>query len=176
MRTFSHALVTAAIGRGAGTSRGALSAFVAGSVIPDMPLMLLAALSMLSSPSWDEGMQRMHATYEIDALWIALHNLPHSLIALGLLALVMFGFRQQRWAVLTLWFAAGAALHSVIDIFTHAGDGPMFLYPLSTFRFDSPVSYWDPAHYGRVFTVFEYSLDALLILYLSLRYQQRTLV
>ena len=108
----------------------------------------------------------MHATYETNALWIALHNLPHSLVALGLLALVMFGFRRRRWARLALWFAAGAALHSVIDIFTHAGDGPMFLYPLSTFRFDSPVSYWDPAYYGRTFTALEFILDGLILTYL----------
>ena len=109
----------------------------------------------------------MHSTFETDGLWIALHNLPHSLVALGLVALLSFGFRKRKWVALTLWLAAGAALHSVVDIFTHAGDGPMFLYPLSSFRFDSPISYWDPAYYGEVFTVLEYSLDALLGLFLG---------
>lgn len=165
MKTFSHAIITAALGQKAKANRSTLFAFVAGSVVPDLPLILLTAISMLSTPTWAEGMEKMHSTYETDALWIALHNLPHSLVALGLLA-AFAGALSKRCRTLLLWFVVGAALHSVVDVLTHAGDGPMFLYPLSGFRFDSPVSYWDPAHFGRAFTRLEYFLDVILTLYL----------
>ncbi|CAN5836940.1 hypothetical protein BH24DEI2_BH24DEI2_16360 [soil metagenome] len=78
-----------------------------------------------------------------------------------------------RWGRGLLWFAVGAALHTLIDIFTHAGDGPLFLFPLTTYRFDSPVSYWDPVYYGRAFTVLEYALDALLLAYLGVTWWRR---
>lgn len=172
VRTFSHAIFTAALGQKATANRSNLFAFVAGSVMPDLPLILLTAISMLSTPTWAEGMKKMHSTYETDALWIALHNLPHSLVALGLMA-AFAGALSRRWRTLLLWFVAGAALHSVVDILTHAGDGPMFLYPLSGFRFDSPVSYWDPAYYGRAFTRLEYLLDVILALYLVLELLKR---
>jgi hypothetical protein len=33
----------------------------------------------------------------------------------------------------------------------HHDDGHRHLFPLLDWRFESPISYWDPAHYGKVF-------------------------
>lgn len=173
MRTFSHAIVTAAVGKRVGLERGRLVAFVLGSILPDLPLGVLTLLAILNTPDMAAAMVYMDQLYFTSPLWIGLHNAPHSLVLMGLFGFLGAVFRQKRWGRWFLWYVAGAALHVVFDVFTHAGDGPMFLYPLSTFRFDSPVSYWDPAHYGGVFTVLEYSLDALLILYLGIAYLRR---
>ena len=164
MRTFSHALIALAAGNHA--KRRGLLVFAAGSVLPDVPLLTLTGASLLSSPSWAEGMTRMHDAYETSAVWTGLHNAPHSLVVLGVAALVTILLKPSFVRTLFLRAVAGAALHTVIDVFTHAGDGPMFLYPLSSFRFQSPVSYWNPAHFGRAFTIFEYSLDTLIFIYL----------
>jgi hypothetical protein len=41
-------------------------------------------------------------------------------------------------------------LHALGDAFLHREDGHRHLWPLSSWRFESPVSYWDPAHHGAV--------------------------
>ena len=72
--------------------------------------------------------------------------------------------RVGRWL---FWFFAACLLHSVIDILTHHNDGPLILFPLNwSLRFHSPVSYWDPAYYGTPFTIFEITLDIVLLFYL----------
>jgi hypothetical protein len=42
---------------------------------------------------------------------------------------------------------------------------------LSDWRFHSPVSYWDPRHYGRVFEPFEFALAVGLLAFLAWRYR-----
>lgn len=167
MRTFSHAIVTAAVGKKVELGRGSLVAFVLGSVLPDLPLGGLTLLAILNTPDMAAAMVYMDRLYFTSPLWAALHNVPHSFVVMGLLSLFAYVFVQRRWGRWLLWYAAGATVHIVIDIFTHATDGPMFLYPLSQLRFESPVSYWDSAYYGRTFTVLEYSADALLLAYLG---------
>lgn len=170
MRTFSHAIVTAALGSQAKAKGGSLAAFVVGSVLPDLPLGVLTVLALINSTDMDAAMVYMDQLYYESALWIALHNTPHSFVVMAVLSLLAYAFKQNRWGCWLLWYAAGASLHIAVDILTHAMDGPMFLYPLSTFRFQSPVSYWNPEYYGRVFTVFEYSVDALLLVVLGVRF------
>ena len=128
---------------------------------------------MLTNPSWADGMAQMHLAYESDPVWIGLHNAPHSLVVLGGTTLLIVLLRAIPLRRPLLWALAGAALHALTDIFTHAGDGPMFLYPVTRIRFDSPVSYWDPTHFGYLFTVFEYALDAVLALYLLAAHLRR---
>jgi hypothetical protein len=68
-----------------------------------------------------------------------------------------------------LWFVLSSMLHTSIDILTHVSDGPLLFWPLNwTIRFHSPVSYWDPAHFGTQFGVFEILLDIALLVYLLL--------
>ena len=50
-------------------------------------------------------------------------------------------------------------LHSFVDIVTHHDDGPVLFWPLNWhFRFPSPISYWDNAHFGRQVGIFEWIL------------------
>ncbi len=37
-----------------------------------------------------------------------------------------------------------------MDLPVHHDDGHRHFFPLSDWRFASPVSYWDPEHYGRI--------------------------
>ena len=170
MRTFSHAVVAASLGRKSRLERGSLLALVLGSVLPDLPVGVLMVLALLEEPDMDAAMVIMDRAFYSSPLWIALHNTPHSFAAMGALSLFAYLFVQRRWGRWLLWYAAGATLHITIDIFTHATDGPMFLYPLNDFRFESPVSYWDPAYYGQLFAALEYSLDAVLLGYLGISF------
>lgn len=169
MRTVSHALITVALGKKIKLRRPNLWSFLVGSVLPDLPLLVLSSFTMLTSSSWKVGMQEMHKNYFANPVWIILHNFLHSFVILGVIGLISLFPQNNYWKQQIWWFTAGALLHTFIDIFTHSGDGPLFLFPLSwTIRFNSPISYWDPAHFGKPFTLFEYGLDGLILVYLGI--------
>ncbi|MEL6151532.1 MAG: metal-dependent hydrolase [Chloroflexota bacterium] len=180
MQTYSHAIINATLGKQL-EKRGVRPmywALVLGSLMPDAPLTVLtlnywynirAELGAGASPEQLFG-ERYDALYFGDPVWITSHALMHAplMIALWLLIGWFSGFRQGKtWGKWVFWFAVGNALHSLLDIPTHAGDGPLLLYPFNwSLRYDSPVSYWDPQRYGTIFAPLEHLLDVLLIGYL----------
>ncbi|MEM6527659.1 MAG: metal-dependent hydrolase [Chloroflexota bacterium] len=180
MQTYSHAIINAALGKQL-EKRGVRPmywALVLGSLMPDVPLTILTfnywynirgELGAGASPEQLFG-ERYDALYFSDPVWVTGHSLMHAplMIALWMLIGWFFGFRQgKKWGQWVFWFAVGNALHSLLDIPTHAGDGPLLLFPFDwSLRYDSPVSYWDPAYYGRIFAPLEHLLDLLLIGYL----------
>ena len=58
-------------------------------------------------------------------------------------------------------FAASGLAHIACDFFLHHTDAHRQFWPFSDWRFRSPLSYWDSAHYGRVFRPFELGLAAI---------------
>ncbi len=175
MQTYSHALINGTLA-GPLKRRGwevSAAAFVIGGVLPDIPFFLLTVMGGLyywivgATPTGEPPMVYMHMTlYFTDPLWIAAHNLFHA--PLILLPLGLFGYwgmkSNRRWGAVLLYFALGAGLHSLIDVFTHANDGPVLFFPLNwTYRFSSPVSYWDPQHFGLYFVPLEHLFDIILI-------------
>lgn len=175
MQTYSHALVNGVLAaplkrRGWEVN---IVAFVLGGVLPDMPFFLLTLMGEVyfrligGTPTGESPMVYMHMTlYFTDQLWITAHNFLHApliLLPIGLLGYSAMK-NQRRWGAFLLWFALGAGLHSLIDVFTHADDGPVLFFPLNwSYRFNSPVSYWDPEHYGLFFAPLEHLLDLVLI-------------
>jgi hypothetical protein len=66
----------------------------------------------------------------------------------------------------------GAGIHTVIDIATHVDDGPLLFFPFNwSYRLQSPISYWDPEHYGLIFAPLEHLLDVALIFILVRRWR-----
>lgn len=67
-------------------------------------------------------------------------------------------------------FSASALISSATDFLLHHNDGHMHFWPLSEWRFASPVSYWDPNHHGVVFGFLEAALGVFLAIILFRRY------
>lgn len=153
-------------------------AWLLGSVIPDIPLAILTVLGTLyyrwfnTSVPADEIHERLHfQLFFTNPWWIAGHNFFHSLlIGVLLLAVGWWTWRNQKsWGMTLVWFALGMLIHTMIDIFTHHSDGPVFLFPLTwSYRFQSPISYWETAYYGRQIRLFEMALNSLIILYFAI--------
>lgn len=158
MITTSHAVINAYASR-----RPALAErfhprdrilFVIGGVAPDVALYLLFAAASIYYPLVDDmsiveaHQKAMDDLFFNSPWWIASHNVLHAPIVL----VAMIGIcwlRGSLWARRVAVFAAGAMLHSLIDIAVHHDDGPLLLFPFSwSIRFESPVSYWDPDHFG----------------------------
>ncbi|WNZ23133.1 hypothetical protein HJG54_09865 [Leptolyngbya sp. NK1-12] len=176
MNTPSHFLMTAALDKALPRVPIVKSAFLLGSVAPDLPLWLLSIAGIVyyrfilgwSAAATADWM--FDHLYFHDPIWIAAHNFLHApLILLTGIGLVWRTRRnigsRSRWL---FWFLLACGLHATIDIFTHADDGPLLFFPLDwTTRFSSPVSYWDDRYYGREFQQFEIGLNVLLLLYLT---------
>lgn len=177
MQTYSHVLM-AALAQNKLKKRGVsvhTKAILLGSFMPDVPLTLLTigffiyhrwlfpppGNEFLFGPQYDN-------LYFYDPLWISSHSLFHSpLMIAWWLMLGYVGLRhQKKWGRILFWFAIGCAAHSLVDILTHYDDGPLLFYPFDwTTRFSSPVSYWDPAHYGQWFAPVEHGLGLGIIIY-----------
>ncbi|MEM6473227.1 MAG: hypothetical protein AAF802_26940 [Planctomycetota bacterium] len=86
-----------------------------------------------------------------DPIWISLHNCLHSPTMLLMCLLLVYwrkgsaGFSNSWWT----WFFASCMLHTAVDIPVHHDDGPLVFWPLNwSYRFASPVSYWDRNHFA----------------------------
>ena len=157
------------------------AAFLLGSLMPDVPLFVLSVVFGLFSAMAQAGMNSAAmAEYDRlffnDPLWTIPHNFFHApFILAGLFAVGLLLHRQgSKWGNWLVWFVLAAALHTAVDIFTHHNDGPLIFFPFDfQTRFASPVSYWDPNHYGRIFTPIEMGLDLLLVGYLPIGWWRR---
>ena len=178
MNTPSHLIINAALRKRA-TADGQLaiprSAFLLGAVLPDIPLWVLWIGGLIyyrfivGNTDFRAINETLDKYYFTDPSWIASHNLLHApiLLLIGLALLWRFrsavGTRCHWW----FWFLVGCLIHTALDIPTHVNDGPLLFFPFEwSIRFRSPLSYWDPAYFGREFTVFELLLDLGLLVYL----------
>ncbi|MFN6462544.1 MAG: metal-dependent hydrolase [Nostoc sp. DedVER02] len=175
MKTPSHFLMTAALDKALPRVPIVKSAFLLGSVAPDIPLWVLSISGIIYYHlilGWSLA-NTFHLMFDqlyfYNPAWIAFHNLLHSpvLLVLGL-GLVWRRRRNigshERWL---FWFLLACLFHAVVDIFTHTNDGPLLFFPLEwSIRFHSPISYWDWRYHGREFARFELALDSVLLIYL----------
>ena len=154
-------------------------ALMIGSVAPDIPLTLLGigfiASDLLAGRRPGPGNGPSNAAYLFDYLffhnkWVmTAHNLFHS--PFMLLCFLIIGHTAwrsgRRWGRWLFWFAIACAFHTLIDIPLHTDDGPLLLFPFNwELRFHSPLSYWDPAHYGNIFAPLEHLLIVGVLIYL----------
>ncbi len=75
----------------------------------------------------------------------------------------------------TLVTVAGLAalLHVGLDFPVHAGDAHVHFWPVTDWRFHSPLSYWDDRHFGQWVSLAEFAIGALLVLILMQRFPSR---
>lgn len=182
MQTYSHALVTAVLQPLLQKEADAAdrAALLAGSVLPDAPLALLTVGYVLDRrylrphlPDKTRCSPTYNALFFHNPWWIAAHNSLHAPLPLLALALLGWTGRRRAWGRPLRRFALGCGLHTAVDIFTHAGDGPLLRFPLDwQTRYAAPISYWDPQHHGRRVRVVEHLLDLLLAVLLIWRWRR----
>jgi len=154
------------------------SAVLLGSIAPDIPLYFLAIGGAMWF-SWVEKMKPVQVAQHMfknlfynDPVWMSLHNVLHSpTVLIAALALLLVIYRRERileswWT----WFFSSCLLHTLVDVPVHHDDGPLVFWPLNwSYRYASPVSYWDTNHYGAIMMMFELVLAVVLVLLLIWR-------
>jgi len=122
-----------------------------GALLPDAPMAVFWVHASLvqglpQSAVWSEAYFRPEWRMVFDAF----HSIP---IALALLAVsAWLGARRAAWLF------GSMALHDLLDLPLHASDAHAHLFPLTDYRFESPVSYWDPGHFGDVVAPLEMAI------------------
>ncbi len=111
--------------------------------MPDVPLFAFYFIEKVirhtpESTIWSTAYYR--AAWQ--AVFDGFHSFP--LIALGLA-----GAAATRSRTLAMVFAS-MALHALGDFPLHHDDAHRHFFPLSDWRYVSPVSYWDPSHHGDI--------------------------
>ena len=159
MNTQSHAILTFVLlrpfvsrgmtheleGRGAGRVN---TAIFLGALCPDLPLYLFFG--------WYTFIERASQTllwseYYFLPQWQEVFDFSHSFPLWGGGLAVGAWFKRRELC----FFMAAGLMASFQDILLHFDDGHAHFCPFSDYRFASPVSYWDPSHYGGIFSIVE---------------------
>jgi LexA-binding, inner membrane-associated putative hydrolase len=146
---------------------------VIGGLLPDIPMFaIVAALKIYGIPN----MLIFNLLY-FQNWWQISNGVSHSLLFWPMLFGICWCMKQtanERWRerfnVICI-VAASAIIHSVIDLLCHREDAHMHFWPLTWWKFMSPVSYYNPQHYGRYFSAFEAVLGLTMAVYLIKTYQ-----
>lgn len=127
---------------------------IVGAVLPDLAMVGFYAFQKLvkqtpESVIWGE---LYHASE-----WQALFDVFNSLPILAVI-LVIAWRAKLHWLLL---LSLSMTIHVLLDLPVHREDAHHHFYPLSDWAFFSPISYWDPCHYGSFVTAIEVVILAL---------------
>ena len=120
---------------------GITTAALAGRLLPDLSLYVLAGWELLARGTPAEVVfGEMYYSPGWQAVFAVDNSMPLWAVVLAT------GAALRHWWMVAL--AGAALLHLAADLALHADDARRHLWPLSDWVFASPVSYWDPAHHG----------------------------
>lgn len=146
MNTLAHIIITsAALSRRQAPNRN--RAVIMGALVPDASMFVFFAWSRIQGWSGDETWNVQYWNEP----WQTIGAASNSFILFG--ALLLFAaWRQWPWLACA---SLAALIHVGLDFPLHADDAHRHFWPLSDWRFASPVSYWDPGHHGRLGSALE---------------------
>ncbi len=175
MNTQTHVLIATALFARSGVGNRARNvAAVAGGFLPDLPIYLMFLWSkIVGAPEME-----VWETWYFNPPWQTATDLSHSFVLYWLIAMigvwvVKWGGEKSDRGVVMVIFALAAISHGLGDFLLHVNDGHAHFWPLSGWRFSSPVSYWDPRYYGQYFSIFEILLGIGLSVVLFRRFSGR---
>jgi membrane-bound metal-dependent hydrolase YbcI (DUF457 family) len=177
MNTQTHVIMGAALFGGDVPKRAWAAAL--GGVLPDIPMLLIVLSLMIARVPGRKIFDQMYW----ENWWQITNGIAHNFWLWGGLLLLSIFMRERLaasaenmdfWA-LVMVFAGSGFLHCCIDFLVHREDAHMSLWPVTRWKFMSPVSYYDPAHFGRWFSLFEAALGLILSVVLLQRFNATVL-
>jgi len=136
-----------------------------GGILPDLPIVLFYA--------WE----KVRGVPE-RVIWSQHYFAPGSQVVADIghaIPLLVLGYWLARrlHATRSAALLTSMMLHALVDLPLHHDDAHRHLWPLSSWRFASPISYWDPAHGGRWATLAEIVLVLVGSAVLLRRFESR---
>lgn len=142
MNTPTHLIVAAAILAQPGAKRRNL-VVAAGALAPDLSIYIFFVWAQLFT---DATMHQVWGELYWTEPWQTFGAISNSLP----IALLLLGIGLWRRLPLFVVFAAALFVHAGLDFPLHADDAHRHFWPLSSWRFHSPVSYWDQGANGTI--------------------------
>jgi membrane-bound metal-dependent hydrolase YbcI (DUF457 family) len=175
MNTQTHVIMGAAL-FGGKIPKTAWAAALGG-LLPDVPMIIIV------------GALKFYGVYDIIIFgflywqnwWQLTNAIAHNFWGWGGLLLFSVIMRERRTltaAAIDRWslpvaFAASGLLHVGVDFLVHREDAHMSLWPVTRWKFISPVSYYDPQHYGHYVAGLEALLGLALATILIRRFRNK---
>ncbi|MCY4333453.1 MAG: cobalamin biosynthesis protein CobQ [Litoreibacter sp.] len=142
MNTPAHLIFGAAAFARPGALNVTLAA-LAGALAPDLSLYLMAGWHLFVLGT--EAQIVFNVLYFSD-LWQAIFAVDNSFFVWG----GALGFALWLRSPAFIAFAGAGLLHLALDFPLHHDDARAHFWPVTDWRFVSPVSYWDRDHYGGI--------------------------
>ncbi len=163
MNTPAHLLIGAAA-FGKKDQKGTTTAAFLGALAPDLSLYVMVTVSIwvMNIPA-----QRVFRELYYSDAWQSVFAVDNSFILWGI-GLAIALWRKSTRAIA---FAAAGLLHLALDFPLHTHDARMHFWPVSSWVFESPVSYWDSRAHANIVGPIEalLSLVAAVVLWRRFR-------
>lgn len=171
MMTQTHLLVACALFAKPG-EKLRNTAVIIGSFIPDAAIYTLFIWSKLASIP-EQRVWREIYWQEPWQSWTAAGNSIPLYVLLLMTGVVALRAHKAafRIGIAVTFFALAALTHIAGDMPVHVGDAHRHFWPLSDWKFVSPVSYWHPDHHGGIFSILESALGVALAVILFRRFK-----
>lgn len=141
-----------------------IAAALIGGFLPDASLYLMAGVSLFVLGIDPEVV--FGQLYFSDA-WQLVFSIDNSFILWGL-GLGLAIYLRSAWAIA---LTGAALLHLALDFPLHHDDGRAHFWPISDWKFESPISYWDRNHYGQIIGPIEMLLCVICTVFLWRRFK-----
>lgn len=143
-----------------------------GALIPDISLFVMWGVAksqgIAEAVIWQD--------WYYSELWQRAGAITNSIPVYLIIAIVSWLLlSQRRFSWISHWlliFSLAALLHVFSDFPLHHDDGHPHFWPFSQWIYRSPVSYWDPAHHGQIWSIIELGIAVALIWLLWRRFTE----
>lgn len=135
------------------------AAALGGGFAPDLSLYVLGAVSLyvLQIPP-----SRVFGELYFSDAWQSVFAIDNSFFVWLLILFVAIRWRSAALRA----FASAGLLHLSFDLLLHHDDGRPHFWPVTDWVFESPLSYWDPAHYGNIIGPIEGLTSAAMVIWM----------
>jgi len=143
-----------------------------GSLLPDAAIYLWAPYQrFVNGVSGEKMWRELYFEAPMQNLIAYFNSIPiYAALALGGYIAMK---RQMKWGALLLFFALAALIHMATDMPVHSHDAYRHFWPISDWRFFSPVSYYERDHHAGWVLVVELAIWVIASVVLWRRFPQR---
>lgn len=164
MNTPAH-LIFATAAFGHPHDRAITTAAILGALAPDMSLYLMASWSIFVAGIDPETVFR---SYYYSSEWQRVFAVDNSFVFWG----VGLGFAMWGRSQIFIAFAGAGLLHLAFDLPVHNHDARMHFWPLTDWKFISPISYWDNRFHATFVSRVELAAALILVVALLARFRR----
>lgn len=141
----THSLIALAVLAKPDSPRRNTAIFL-GSIVPDLMIYLWAPYqAFVQQRSWQDIWSKLYFEAPMQNLIAYVNSVPIYTV----LALAGYAYRTTVVGKLCLGFSLAALLHIAFDFPVHSHDAYRHFWPLTDWRFHSPLSYYEIDHHAR---------------------------